>query len=178
MLKGEKVYLMAVEKSDLYPFMNWRNREDFRRYFREYREINYDMQNNWYESKVLNDPSTIMFSIKRTEDAKLLGCCGLCYLNWISRYAEVSIYIGLDNVYIDNEGYAEESCNLIFEYGFNSLGLNKIWTEVYEFDNLKRQLLEKFNFHLDGVLRENYFYNGKWFDSFVLSLLNKEYNMR
>ncbi|MEY8764936.1 MULTISPECIES: GNAT family N-acetyltransferase [Clostridium] len=176
MLKGKKVYLAAVERNDLALFMNWRNREDFRKYFREYREINCDMQNNWYESKVLNDSSTIMFSIKRIDDNRLLGCCGLCYLNWIYRYAEISIYIGLDNVYIDNKGYAEESCKLLFEYGFNNLGLNKIWTEIYEFDALKKQLLDKFNFHLDGVLRENYFYNGKWYNSFILSLLNKEFN--
>ena len=61
MILGKKVYLTAVEKKDLPQLMIWRNKEELRQYFREYREINEDMQNKWFEEKVLNDFSTIMF---------------------------------------------------------------------------------------------------------------------
>ena len=63
MILGKTVYLTAVEKKDLPQLMIWRNKEELRKYFREYREINEDMQNKWFEEKVLNDFSTIMFSI-------------------------------------------------------------------------------------------------------------------
>ncbi len=175
MIRGEKVYLTSIGKEDLPKLMNWRNREDFRKYFREYREINIDMQNKWFESKVLNDPNTIMFSIKRISNNELLGCCGLCYINWVHRHADLSLYIGWNNTYIDNEGYAEESCRLLFNYGFKQLGLNKIWTEIYEFDIKKKELYEKFKFNIDGILRENYFYNGSYWNSSILSLLSKEF---
>ena len=39
MLKGEKVSLFAVEKEDLEHLRNWRNNPDFRKHFREYREL-------------------------------------------------------------------------------------------------------------------------------------------
>lgn len=175
MINGEKVYLTAIERKDLPKLMDWRNREDFRKYFREHREINIDMQEKWYESKVLNDPNTIMFAIRSTENGELLGCCGLCYINWIHRHADLSLYIGWNNSYIDEEGYAKESCKLLFNYGFKELGLNKIWTEIYEFDIKKKSLYDNMKFQLDGVLRENYYHDGRWWDSLMLSLLKKDY---
>lgn len=176
MLKGEKVYLCAIEREDLNTLRIWRNNEEFKKHFREYRQINSDMQEKWFENKVLNDISTIMFSIKRVSDDKLLGCCGLCYINWVNRNADLSLYIGHDGAYIDENGYALESCKLLFEYGFNQLGLNKIWTEIYEFDDKKKDLYEKLGLKVDGILRENYFYEGKWWNSMILSILRKDFN--
>lgn len=141
MKKGNKVVLTAVERQDLDQFMQWRNLEEFKKHFREYREINADMQSKWYEQTVVNDKSTMMFSIRSVADGALVGCCGLCYVNWVQRYAELSLYIGANESYIDNEGYAKESCELLFDYGFNQLGLNKIWVEYYEFDSKKKTTL-------------------------------------
>ena len=174
MIKGEKVYLKAIEREDLPYLIDWRNRTDFRKYFREYREINSDMQKKWYEDKVVNDNSTIMFSIKGIENNQLLGCCGLCYINWIHRYADLSLYIGWNNEYIDNKGYALEACKLLFNYAFKELNLNKIWTEIYEFDDKKKELYESMGFKVDGILRQNYFYDGKWWNSYILSLLKDD----
>lgn len=175
MLKGEKVYICAIEREDLNQLMKWRNIEDYKKHFREYRDLNCDMQEKWYETKVLNDPNTIMFSIRRIEDDELLGCCGLCYVNWIHRHADLSLYIGWNEAYIDDEGYAEESCKLLFDYGFNQIGLNKIWTEIYEFDTKKKELYDKIGLKTDGILRENYFYDGKWWNSIILSILKSDF---
>ena len=39
MLKGKIVGLVAVEKEDLPCLKEWRNNSEFRKYFREYREL-------------------------------------------------------------------------------------------------------------------------------------------
>ena len=174
MLKGKHVSLFAVEKEDLQQLRDWRNNPDFRKYFREYRELNMAQQEKWFEEKVVKDNSTLMFSIKRNNDAELLGCCGFVYINWVHRHADLSLYIGWQGAYIDEEGYAEESCRLRLEYGFNELCLNKIWTEIYEFDEKKKALYDKFDFRQDGLLRQNYWYDGKWWDSRILSILKAE----
>ena len=175
MMRGEKVYLCPVEKDDLEQLRIWRNQSDFRKYFREYREIGKDMQMKWYETKVLNDPSTIMFSIRKVETDELLGCCGLCYINWVHRNADLSLYIGWNNTYIDKEGYAAESCNLMFDFGFKELGLMKIWTEIYEFDTAKYELYSSLGMKQDGLLRNQYFHDGKWWNSRIISLLSSEW---
>lgn len=175
MKRGEMVYLSAVERSDLMPLMKWRNQEAFKKHFREYREINLELQERWYLKEAVDNPSTLMFAIRRKQDEELLGCCGLCYINWIQRHADLSLYIGYQDAYIDETGYAEESLSILFDYGFRQLGLNKIWTEIYEFDDKKKALYDRLGFQVDGILRENYFYDGRWWNSCLLSLLQKEY---
>jgi RimJ/RimL family protein N-acetyltransferase len=175
MLQGKLIGLGAVLRNDLQQLMDWRNNPALRRYFREYRELNEYMQESWFANKVQNDPSTIMFSVRRLENQELLGCCGFVSINWVHRHAELSVYIGWNDSYIDKEGYARESCNLLLQYGFGELGLNKIWTEIYKFDNKKWELLKKLGFHQDGMLRDNYFYDGKWWDSRIVSFLATDY---
>jgi RimJ/RimL family protein N-acetyltransferase len=177
MLKSNLVGLVAIERSDLKQLMNWRNNPEFRKHFREYRELNMAMQEKWFEQKVLNDPSTMMFAIRRLKDDELLGCCGFVYINWVHRNADLSLYIGWENAYIDTVGYAEESCRLLFDYGFGELSLHKIWTEIYEFDIKKWTLFQKLGFKQDGMLRDNYFYDGKWWGSMMISLLGNDYDL-
>jgi len=175
MLKGKKVGLTSIEREHLKQLMDWRNKPECRKHYREYRELNTAMQERWYEEKVLKDPATIMFSIKRLKDDELLGCCGLVYVNWVHRYADLSLYIGWNDSYIDNKGYAEESCRILFNYGFKELCLNKIWTEIYVFDDKKKKLYDKLGFKIDGILRQNYFYDGKYWDSYILSILASDW---
>jgi len=169
------VCLFAVEREDLKQLMDWRNNPKFRKHFREYRVLNMTMQEQWFEQKVLNDPTTIMFGIHSLENNELLGCCGFVYINWVHRHADLSLYIGWNDSYIDEEGYAEESCRLLLNYGFKELCLNKVWTEIYKFDVMKKKLYDRLGFKVDGILRQNYFYDGKFWDSYIMSILNSEF---
>ncbi|MCK5231229.1 MAG: GNAT family N-acetyltransferase [Desulfobulbaceae bacterium] len=177
MLQGKLVELDAVEKEDLPILKEWRNNPEFRKHFREYRELNSDMQLKWYDAKVVNDHTTEMFAIRDSDSQELLGCAGLAYINWIHRHADLSLYIGWQNSYIDDHGYAEDSCRLLLDYAFREIGLNKVWTEIYEFDHKKKALYDKLGFQQDGMLRQNYFCEGRWWDSRILSILAEEYKV-
>ena len=175
MIYGEKVYLRAIEIEDLEQLRLWRNNPDFRKYFREYLDISPEMQNNWFKLVANNDKNTIMFAIVDRLTDKLVGCCGLCYINWVHRHADLSVYIGAGDVYIDVNGYADDACLVLLEYGFSQINLNKIWTEIYEFDQRKIDLYDRLNFQVDGRLRENYYFEGKWWQSIILSKLASEH---
>src|SRR5690242_14291716 len=122
MIKGKIVGLRALEEADLPTLRDWRNITAFRKNFREYRELNLVNQANWF-SRVNASPNDFMFIIERIEDKKPLGACGLLYTNWIIRSADFSFYIGHDEAYIDNLGYAKEAALLLIKYGFHSLNL-------------------------------------------------------
>lgn len=175
MLYNEKIMLKAIEKSDLEQLLAWRNNKEFRKHFREYRELNMQQQEEWFDKKVNHDPNTIMFAIRDIRTNQLLGCCGLCYVNWIERHADLSLYIGYKDKYIDNEGLAMEACKLLFDYAFKEINLNKIWTEIFEFDEAKKKLFARLNMKIDGRLRENHFHNGQYWDSLIISILKKEF---
>jgi RimJ/RimL family protein N-acetyltransferase len=175
MIKGKLVGLRAIEKEDLSLLRDWRNIELFRKNFREHRELSMANQDIWF-SRLSVSPNDFMFIIQRMEDGLPVGACGLLYTNWIIRSSDFSFYIGHNEKYIDKQGYAEESARLLINYGFNNLNLNKIWMELYEFDNRKIEFFTKtFGFVKDGLLRENCFEDGKYHNSLIISLLRKEY---
>jgi RimJ/RimL family protein N-acetyltransferase len=175
MIKGELVGLRAVEETDLILFRDWRNIADFRKNFREVRELSLDDQKKWFSFIQDHKHNNFMFTIVRLSDNKPIGACGLLYVNWIIRSADYSFYIGEDQHYIDNEGFAFEATYLLLNYGFSYLNLNKVWMELYEFDKSKINFfMERFNFKRDGLLRENCFDNGRYWDSLIISLLKSD----
>lgn len=174
MIKGKLVGLRAVEREDLVLLRDWRNNPDFRKNFREVRELNIANQENWFNKSCVNNPNDFMFIIERLSDKKAIGACGLLYVNWIIRSADFSFYIGENGSYIDNDGYAKDAVQLLIDYGFKHLNLHKIWMELYEFDTSKINFFSsKFGFEKDGILRDNCFEKGQYHDSFIFSKINK-----
>ena len=68
--EDKSIGIRAIEKSDLPLIQSWRNHEDIRRYFREYREFSMTQKENWYE-EMLKDNRFEMFSIEDNEQRKL-----------------------------------------------------------------------------------------------------------
>lgn len=170
MIKGRKVGLRAVEREDLQLLKDWRNISNFRKNFREVRELSSIDQEVWLNELQNNKHFNYMFTIVDLSTQKPVGAAGLLYINWIIRSADFSFYIGKDEAYIDNDGFAEEATQLLLDYGFHNLNLHKIWMELYEFDKIKLDFFSnKFGFETDGLLRDNCFENGKYYNSYIIS---------
>lgn len=173
MLKGDIVGLRAIEPGDLDQLRAWRNRPEYRRYFREYRELSSEQQRRWYEAVVNGDASTRMFSIVELANGRLLGACGLCYINWVDRNADFSLYIGVDDLYIDDR-FAPDAARVLIRYGFDELNLHRLWSEIYDFDQAKQGLFDRLGFGLDGRHRQTHWGEGRWHDSLFYSLLSSD----
>jgi RimJ/RimL family protein N-acetyltransferase len=174
MISGTHVGLRAIEPGDLEQLLAWRNRPTFRRYFREYRELSSVNQQQWFNAKVLGDPDTRMFSIVESASGKLLGACGLCYIDWINRTADFSIYIGHDHLYIDAV-YAVDAGTQLLKYGFEELAMHRIWCEIYDYDTAKTAFLPHLGFTLDGRHRQTHWAEGAWHDSLFFGILSHEF---
>ena len=175
MIKGKKVGLRAVEEKDL-PFLrDWRNIPDFRKNFREVRELSLLDQRFWLDSLQKSRHNNYMFTIVDLKSNKAIGAAGLLYINWIIRSADFSFYIGDQGKYIGKDGVAKEAAQLLINYGFNNLNLNKLWMELYEYDTQKLNFfINDFRFRKDGLLRSNCYEEGRYWDSFIISLLSKD----
>lgn len=173
MLSGEYTCLRAIEREDLPQLLAWRNKPEFRRYFREHRELSGEQQRAWFETVVLKDPSTKMFSIIEKGNGRLLGACGLCYINWLDRNADFSIYLGADDLYIDHR-LAPDAARLLIRYGFDELGMHRLWSEIYAFDSAKQSMFETLGFQREACFRQNHWSEGGWHDSLIFGLLSGE----
>ncbi len=175
MIAGKKIGLRSVEKEDLPLLRDWRNIPDFRKHFREVRELSLNDQEEWLEGLQKSKQINFMFTIVDLQSQKPIGAAGLLYINWIIRSADFSFYIGDKQKYIGDDGIAKEAAQLLINYGFNNLNLNKIWMELYEFDRQKIDFFTReFNFKKDGLLRDNCFEKGKYWDSLIISLLRHD----
>ena len=173
MIKGTRVGLRAVEKEDLPYLRDWRNLSNFRKNFREVRELSLKDQDIWYESLQKTKHINYMFIIVDLETNLPIGAAGILYINWIIRSGDFSFYIGENEQYIGDNGKAEEAAKLLIDYGFKNLNLHKIWMELYEFDKQKIEFFtQKFYFQQDALLRDNCFENGKYWNSLIISLIN------
>ena len=109
------------------------------------------------------------------QNLKLLGHCGLYYIDWIHRFGEFGIYIGDDD--FRSGGYGSDALRTLIGYGFNDLNLNKIWCEVYD-NNDALKVYEHIGFVYEGKMRQNYFNEGKYWDAHILSMLKEEYEKK
>jgi RimJ/RimL family protein N-acetyltransferase len=174
MLRGERIHLRALEREDLPRMRDWRNLPEFRRHFREFRELNLLNQEQWF-ARISASPNDFMFMIERSEDRVPLGVCGLVYAQWVIRSADISLYIGHEETYIDGPGgHAEEAARVLIRYAFDNLNLNKVWTELYAFDERKVALFSGLGFSRDAVLRDNCYEDGRYHDSYIYSLLRSD----
>jgi len=172
MLRGKHVGLRALEQKDLPQLMEWRNNPEMRKFFRETDEINSINQEKWFTSVIAKNSLHKMFAIINIETNELMGACGLCYIDWVNRSADFSIYLGYNNLYIDDT-YAIEAAEIMRDYGFNILNLHRLWAEIYSIDEAKKVFFNKLNFKLDGEHKETYWFENNWHNSLFYSLLNK-----
>tara|TARA_Y100001973_G_C5196530_1_gene334638 strand:+ start:613 stop:1143 length:531 start_codon:yes stop_codon:yes gene_type:complete len=166
--------LRAIEESDLPTIHKWRNSECLRHYFREYRELSMIQIKDWYR-KMIPDNRFEMFVIEKFDANEIIGVAGITHIDWVNRHADLHFYIGQDDKWIDDT-YSKNAMKILLDYGFNTLNLNKLWTEVYEVDKKKLHFYNSLGFTLDGSLREHYFYKGRYYTSHMLSLLVKDYD--
>jgi RimJ/RimL family protein N-acetyltransferase len=92
----------------------------------------------------------------------------------VNRNADFSIYIGADNLYIDTH-YAPDAARIIARYGFDELGLHRLWAEIYAFDAPKTAFFEGLGFTREGRHRQTHWSEGQWHDSLFFSLLVGEH---
>ncbi len=173
MIEGKFVKLRALEIEDLPKLKNWRNSKFVRRSAREYRLLNMINQKKWFEqTHNENPPTSIMFGVLNNKN-KLIGVCGLTYIDWKNKHAEISCYLNSKNWQKTKE--AEDTIYTLIKYGFEELNLHRLWAEIFSIAKENIALFNKMNFEKEGLLREKLWREGKWWNSMIYSMLSSEF---
>lgn len=178
MIDGKKIYLNAIEKDDLQQLLKWRNDANNRQFYREYRELNLQQQTKWWEDKCCNNDSWQYFSIYLKQSSKMIGYCGLIYIDKISKSAECAFEIG-DVKYRDND-YVFDALKTCLRFGFENLHLNRIWAEIFENKQYTNghtldYFFEQFGFELEGTKRDVAYKHGTYVSSNIYGALLEDW---
>lgn len=72
-------------------------------------------------------------------------------------------------------GLGTEATQLMIDYGFEKLGLNRISLEVYDFNKRARYVYTSCGFVAEGRLRQTLYYNGEYHDSIIKSIIRSDW---
>lgn len=175
---NNKIELIPLQQCNLEQVRQWRNRQDIKETTKSHHEITPQQQQDWFQSKVQNNPNAYYFEIHTTDSSKqFIGVCALQNINWISRNAEFSIYLG--DLNYRGQGLGKEALKSLLTYGFNTLNLHRIWGQVLLTNQLALNFYKNyFNFTVEGILKEDHF-NLKtttYIDVGIIGLLKRNFD--
>ena len=105
-------------------------------------------------------------------DDSLIGGCDLNISSPVDRCG--SIGYCLNRIYW-SAGLGTEAVEALILYGFEQLGLHRIWATCDPENLASIRVLEKAGMKREGQLRENAWMRGKWRDSLIYAVLDREW---
>ena len=72
------------------------------------------------------------------------------------------------------KGYMYETINRMVRFGFENMKLHSIEANVNPLNERSKKVLERIGFKKEAYFRENYLFDGKFLDSIIYSLLEKD----
>lgn len=175
MFRRSHIALRAVERDDLFCFVEWLNNEEVRRNLLLRMPMSLAQEEKWFES-LLKDTSRHVFVIDAhdTEGAPIpVGVCSLEQVNRIDGQALFGIFIGDPNQW--GKGYGRAATQAILEIAFNELRLNRVHLEVFTDNERAIKCYQNLGFVHEGTARERAFRGGRFIDVHLMSMLAKEY---
>jgi RimJ/RimL family protein N-acetyltransferase len=174
-LKGNRVLLCPVRRSDISSFLKWFNDPEVTQYLAMYLPMTEMAEEKFIEGLANNVGAGVQFVVEAigNEGNKAIGSIGLHGISPKDHFATFGIAIGEKDYW--SKGYGTEAARLIIKYGFEQLNLHRISSTAYAFNERSLRLHKKVGFKEEGRQREAVFKNGKYQDVVVFGLLREEW---
>ena len=173
MYQGEKVRLRALDNSDLMASLDYVND------FETMRGVTnglilpstVDDEARFFSAQSRSNRGDYQFAVETLESRRFIGRCGFTQVDWKNRLAELAILIGEKSS--RGKGFGTDAVKTLCRFGFMEMGLHKITVKVFAFNTAAIRCYEKCGFVHEGVLRKEYFREGRFHDVIVMGLLNE-----
>lgn len=103
---------------------------------------------------------------------QLIGNCGIRMAQAGAHEAELGFELSPEYW---GHGYAIEAARAMVRFGFNGLGLHRIWGQCVADNVASWRAMEKVGMHCEGRLRESQWFKGRWWDTMVCAILEDEW---
>jgi [ribosomal protein S5]-alanine N-acetyltransferase len=172
-LVGERIYLRPLDTDDLERCLRWINDPGITSTLTMRFPMSRSQEESWLLSHY-KDQSNLSLAIVIKNDDQHIGNCGLHSIDYVNRNAEFGIMLGESDQW--GKGYAPEAGQLIVNYGFKQLAMHRIYLNVYSHNNRAKRAYEKLGFVHEGIMRESYFRDGRYYDSLIMAILESEWD--
>jgi RimJ/RimL family protein N-acetyltransferase len=172
-IRGDRVYLRAVEREDLARCHRWINDESLTATLAQRYPVSLAQESDWIERAARGqDPSKLPLAICLAKDDRHIGNCGLEAIDRDNRTATLGIFIGEADC--RGKGLGEDAVRALCRYAFDELDLRKIRLDVSVLNPGAEKTYVRVGFRREGILREEAFRGGKPVDMIRMGLLKGE----
>ena len=168
MLKNKEIQLRLLEEKDLERLADWKN--EMYENFYEY-PIRKCTQKQWYEEHVKKGDILFIIELVRAAALESIGMVGFTNINWRNRTAEFGRFM-IPDVKYRRKGYGRKAIDLVLEYGFKHLNLNRIYLDTLESNIGAIGLYKKIGFIEEGRKKQHIYKNGKYFDLICMCIFD------
>ena len=173
MLEGTLVRLRALESTDLEREYTWFNDRDVTRFLGARYPRSHADEERWLNERPANGFADGVRLGIETKDGVHIGNINL-QAHPEDRKAGLGIMIG-ERSYWSN-GYGTDAIVTLLLFAFHEMTLHRVWLQVFEFNERAIACYQKCGFKEEGRLRQDYYYEGRYWDSVVMSILRDEFD--
>lgn len=109
------------------------------------------------------------------ETGRLIGNCGLRRSGSTAYQADLGYELAPEEW---GNGYASEAARRMLAFGFDELGLHRIWATCLAENTASARVLEKIGMRQEGRMRQDQWMKGRWWDTLLYSILADEWSTR
>lgn len=171
-LKGLKVYLRPYIESDLDLVIFGKNDPHVRETLHLFSPMTHEQvaleMKSWCNTK-----ETTLFTICDHDTDEPVGQTAFVRIDLVSRAAV--FYIAIYDPQFWGKGYAKEATNLMLQYAFDILNLNRVQLHVSTENIPAIKIYKDAGYSIEGTLREAMYHNNKYVDFYVMGILRSDY---
>lgn len=173
MLKNKTIKISVLEKKHLERLRSLRNDPETSYFLTSVIPINEIMQINWFNN--ISVDTSKMYMIIEDKKGTFIGVVRCDEWDKINR----SMRIGIDIVSkFRNKGFATQAYDLLFDFLFSNLGINRVWLLVVEYNKIAISFYKKLGFQIEGKQRQAIYRNNIFNDYIMMSILKAEYEAK
>lgn len=113
-----------------------------------------------------------LWDIIEKSSGNVIGHCG--FHHWEKRYNRTELGYFLNET-ARNQGYMKEAIQAIVNFGFKNMDLNRIEAFISPQNLPSIGVVQHLGFTKEGLLRQHYKADDKFYDSFVFGLLKSDF---
>lgn len=175
-IEGKTINLCATKSENINLRVKWMNDPKVRIYARNIMPTRVEDVKKWLEPREGRISNFVLFELWHNKDQKLIGIAGLGHIDWVNGWANAFMSIGEPEYW--NMNIATEATELLVEYAFNELNLNKLHGGVCVENIGSWAVAEKIGFEFEGIEEDEFYVDGKYLNVKAYRLLKEDWMKR
>ena len=174
-LATERLVLRQLTQADADDVLKLRADESVSKYIPRVPYTNIDEATSFITkiTNSINDNELGYWAISLKSDNKLIGTACIWNIKKEHYRAEIGYELHPD---FHGKGIMQEAIAMLLNYAFNTMKLHSIEAVVNPKNAPSIKLLEKYSFVREAYFRENFYFNSKFSDTAIYTLLSRNFN--